>query len=52
MWQNTDDRTDAEYNEWLTEVADAEYDEWLQRSTARSRIREPHKRDSDTGEDS
>ena len=35
MWQNTDDRTDAEYNEWLAEVgrADAESD------------MEPHKRD-------
>ena len=20
MWQNTDDRTDAEYNEWLTKI--------------------------------
>lgn len=27
MWQNTDDRSDAEYNEWLSEVGrdEAEY---------------------------
>ena len=27
MWQNTDDRSDAEYNEWLAEVGreEAEY---------------------------
>lgn len=34
MWQNTDDRSDAEYNEWLAEVGreEAECD------------MEPHKR--------
>lgn len=34
MWQNTDDRTDAEYNEWLTEVGREEAE----------RDMEPHKR--------
>ena len=35
MWQNTDDRTDAEYNEWLAEVGRAEAE----------RDMEPHKRE-------
>jgi len=34
MWQNTDDRTDAEYNEWLAEVGREEAE----------RDMEPHKR--------
>jgi hypothetical protein len=35
MWQNTDSRTDAEYDEWLAEVGRAEAE----------RDMEPHKRD-------
>ena len=34
MWQNTDDRSDAEYNEWLAEVGREEAE----------RDMEPHKR--------
>lgn len=34
MWQNTDDRTDSEYDEWLAEVGREEAD----------RDMEPHKR--------
>ena len=35
MWQNTDDRTDSEYDEWLAEVGREEAD----------RDMEPHKRE-------